>query len=301
MTRPHLSITVSGLGRLFGTDLAALLDLASAADSLGVHQLVLPDHVVIGPHLDAYPFGEFPYPPGEPWLEPLTALGAVAGATRHVRLGTGVLVAPLRPAALLAKATATLDALSRGRVDLGVGVGWQPEEFTAVGADFERRGQVLEDTVAACRALWTQDPPVSFSSPTTELSDVWCEPRPVQERLPVWFGGGPTERTARRVVTLGDGWLPVGGTSPADLAKGIELIRDQASLAGRQAGEIGVRAGLPLQLGAGGHPQVDLAVAAADDLGRTGVTAVSVTTGRATSDLDGAIALLEELTSAWRS
>ena len=101
--RPGVSVTISGLSRLFGGDLAAVLDAARAADEAGVDQLVLTDHLAIGPRTDRYPFGTFPYPPEEPWLEPLTTLAAIAGATERVRLGTGVLVAPLRPALLLAE------------------------------------------------------------------------------------------------------------------------------------------------------------------------------------------------------
>jgi probable F420-dependent oxidoreductase len=297
--RPGLSVTISGLSRIFGHDLGALLELAGAADSLGVDQLVMPDHVVIGPNLHAYPFGTFPYPPEEPWLEPLTTLAAVAGATHHVRLSTGVLVAPLRPAVLLAKTVSTLDVLSGGRVDLGVGVGWQPEEFAALGAPFEGRGGVLEDTVAACRALWTEEPPVSFSSATVSFEDLWCEPRPVQARLPVWFGGAGSARTARRVATLGDGWLPVAGTPHAELEEGISLIRAACEEIGREPAAIGVRAGLPLAVTDAGHPELEQALAAADHLGQLGVTAVSVTAARAATTLAEAISLLEELTSAW--
>lgn len=162
-----VSITIAGLSRLFGDDLGAVLDVARAADDAGIDQLVLPDHVAIGTRLDRYPFADrFPYPPEEPWLEPLTTLAAIAGATRRVRLGTGVLIAPLRPAVLLAKTAATLDVLSGGRLDLGLGTGWQPEEFDAVGVPFAGRGARLDDTARACKALWTLPPPVSFSSAT---------------------------------------------------------------------------------------------------------------------------------------
>ena len=108
-----LSVTISGLARLFGDDLGAVVDVARMADDLGVDQLVLPDHVAIGPRLDRYPYGaKFPYPAEEPWLEPLTALAAIAGATSRVRLGTGVLIAPLRPVLLLAKTVPITPSIS---------------------------------------------------------------------------------------------------------------------------------------------------------------------------------------------
>ena len=112
MARIQLSIIVSGLGRLFGDDLQALLEMAKVADAVGIDQIVFPDHLAIGPRTDRYPYGEFPLPPDEPWLEPLTTLAAIAGATSQIRLGTGILIAPLRPALLLAKAIGRWDPAS---------------------------------------------------------------------------------------------------------------------------------------------------------------------------------------------
>ncbi len=163
----QISVTVSGLSRLFGDDLAAVVDVARIADEAGIHQIVMTDHLAIGPRTDRYPFApKFPYPPDEPWLEPLATLAAFAAATSRVRLGTGVLIAPVRPALEIAKAVATIDVLSRGRVDLGIGTGWQREEFTDPGLPFVGRTARMEDAVRACRALWETDPPVSFASDT---------------------------------------------------------------------------------------------------------------------------------------
>ena len=184
---PQLAVLVSGLHALFGPDLRSFVEVARIADEAGVDQVVLPDHVVMGARTDRYPYGTFPYDADAPWIEPLTTLAAMASATTRVRLGTGILIAPLRPAVLLAKTIATLDVLSGGRVDLGVGVGWQREEYEALGVPFAGRWQRLDDTLGACRALW-QDAPASFSSPTVAFDDIWCAPRPVQARVPVWFG-----------------------------------------------------------------------------------------------------------------
>jgi alkanesulfonate monooxygenase SsuD/methylene tetrahydromethanopterin reductase-like flavin-dependent oxidoreductase (luciferase family) len=140
-----LSVGVPNFGPWCAGDWGALLDVARAAEAAGVDRLVVTDHVVLGPHLDAYAWGRFPTAPDGPWLEPLTVLTAMAGVTRAVRLSTGILIAPLRPAAVLAKTVATLDVLSGGRVDLGVGVGWQREEYDALGLDFDDRGRLLDD------------------------------------------------------------------------------------------------------------------------------------------------------------
>ncbi len=207
----QISVTISGLSRLFGDDLAALVDVARIADETGIHQIVMTDHLAIGTRTDRYPFApKFPYPPEEPWPEPLTVLGAFAGATRRVRLGTGVLIAPARPALVVAKTVATLDVLSRGRIDLGVGTGWQREEFTDPGLPFVGRTARMEDAVrGVAAAIWEHEPPVSFASDTVSFTDLWCEPRPVQARLPIFFSGPANDATVRRVTELGDGWLPL--------------------------------------------------------------------------------------------
>jgi probable F420-dependent oxidoreductase len=224
----QLSLGIPTFGEWAGGDLAPLLDLARAADTAGVDRLVVSDHVVLGRNLDAYRWGRFPTAPEGPWLEPLTCLTAFAAVTSQVRLSTGILIAPLRPAVLLAKTVATLDAVSGGRVDLGVGVGWQREEYDALAVDFARRGDLLEDTIAACRALWS-DLPASYDGRHVAFTDVFCAPRPHQQRLPVWFSGTLTERTLRRVVDLGDGWIPIMGASVDDIRGGAERLRGATS------------------------------------------------------------------------
>jgi probable F420-dependent oxidoreductase len=296
-----VSVTISGLSRLFGDDLAGVLDVAAAADEAGIDQLVLPDHVVIGSRTDRYPFGAFPYPPDEPWLEPLTTLAAIAARTERVRLATGVLIAPLRPPLVLAKTAATLDVLSRGRLDLGVGTGWQPEEFAQPGQPFAGRAARLDDTVRACRALWTEPPPVSFSSSTVQFTDLWCEPRPAQPGgIPVWFGGGPTDRTARRIAALGDGWLPVGVMPAAELAAGIERIRAAYRDAGRDPAALGVRAGVPVATRDSGRPDLARTFADVEHLADIGVTLVSVALGRFLRRRGEIAPFLDEVAAALR-
>ena len=222
--QPALSLGLPNFGGWFGGDWSGLLDLARAAEAAGVDRLVVTDHVLMGRNTDAYVWGRFPTAPDGPWLEPLTCLSAIAGVTERVRLATGIVIAPLRPAPVLAKTVATLDVLSGGRVDLGVGVGWQREEYDATGLDFSARGQLLDDTVAACRELWTRQP-ASYSSSTVSFDDVFCSPQPAQARLPVWFSGTFTARTRRRVLELGDGWIPIMGASVDDIAAGAKELR----------------------------------------------------------------------------
>jgi probable F420-dependent oxidoreductase len=223
----QLSLGVPNFGGWLGRDWRALVDLARAAEDAGVDRLVVTDHVLMGRNTDAYIWGRFPTAPDGPWLEPLTCLTAMAAVTSHVRLATGILIAPLRPAPVLAKTVATLDAVSAGRVDLGVGVGWQREEYAALGLDFAERGRMLDDTMAACRALWSRLP-ASYSSKTVSFDDVFCVPQPVQPRLPVWFAGTLTSRNLRRITTLGDGWIPIMGATLDDIATGARRLRDAA-------------------------------------------------------------------------
>jgi probable F420-dependent oxidoreductase len=219
-----LSLGVPNFGSWTGGDRAALLDVARAADEAGVDRLVVSDHVVMGTSTEAYRWGRFPTAPDGPWLEPLTCLTAMAAVTSRVRLATGILIAPLRPAALLAKTVATLDVLSGGRVDLGVGVGWQEAEYAAAGLDFARRGSLLEETVGAMRALW-ESSPASYASESVSFTDIHCSPQPVQSRLPVWFSGTLNDRQLRRVVDLGDGWIPIMGASLDDIRDGATQLR----------------------------------------------------------------------------
>src|SRR3954451_15368854 len=225
--RVQLSLGIPNFGPWAAAALQPLLDLARAADTAGVDRLVVSDHVLLGHHTDAYRWGRFPTPPDAAWLEPLACLTAFAAVTDRVRLSTGILIAPLRPAPVLAKTVSTLDVLSGGRVDLGVGVGWQREEYDATGIAFAGRGDLLEETMAACRALWSALP-ASYDGKHVVFTDVCCSPLPTQPRLPVWFSGTLTDRTLRRIVDLGDGWIPIMGATIDDIRGGAKRLRDAA-------------------------------------------------------------------------
>src|SRR5438552_1383383 len=143
-----------------------MLERARAADEAGIDRLFVSDHVVFGENLEAYSRPELggaeggrqPTGPDGHWLEPLTVLSVIAGITARVRLGTGILLAALRRPVVLAKTAATLDVLSGGRLDLGVGVGWQREEYEAAGLDFGARGRLLDHTLEVCQILWRDSP-----------------------------------------------------------------------------------------------------------------------------------------------
>jgi probable F420-dependent oxidoreductase len=239
---PQLSIGIANYGATFTAgEWRGLLDLGRAADDAGVHRIIVVDHVVMGDHTENYQWGKFPVPPEAPWLEPLSVLSAIAAVTTRVRLGTGILIAPLRPAAFLAKQAATLDQLSGGRLDLGVGTGWQREEYDAEGISFEQRGQLLTDSIAACKVLW-RDTPASFDGPTLSLRDIYCEPKPVQPGgVPLWIAGTLHARNLERIVQHGDAWIPIMGETVAGLADGARVIAEAWSAAGRDPSALQVR------------------------------------------------------------
>ena len=256
MSDLRVALGIFGMENLFGGDFAKLVDVVARADALGIDQVVMTDHVVMGTRTDRYPYGRFPFAADEPWPEPLTTLAAMAAVTKHVRLGTGVLIAPLRPPLQLAKSVATLDVLSGGRLDLGVGVGWQPEEFCGSGSEFEARWARLDDTLRACRVLW-RDSPASFSCEGFHFEELWCEPRPQQEGgVPIWLGVAATERGVRRMVELGDGWMPLE-TDLEALGAAVGRIHQALHAAGRDPNAFGVRVAAPLVLDADRRPELE--------------------------------------------
>ena len=161
----------------------------------------------------------------------LTALSVIAGATERARLSTGILLAALRRPVVLAKAAATLDVLSDGRLDLGVGVGWQREEYEAAGLDFARRGRLLDHTLEVCTALWTQRV-AHYQSEELAFDRIHMMPKPVQTGgVPIWVSGTVNARVVGRLCRFGLRWIPWGDDA-TDIARGIAAMRERISAAG---------------------------------------------------------------------
>jgi len=294
-----ISLLVAGLPRLVGRELAAVVEIGRAADAAGLDQIALPDHLAIGPRTDRYPYGRWPTPDDAPWLEPLTTLAAIAGATRRVRLATGVLIAPLRPALLLAKTAATLDVLSKGRLDLGVGTGWQREEFAAAGVPFRGRTARMDDVLRACRVLW-RDAPASFASQTVSFEAISCLPHPVQPGgPPIWIGGGATEGNLARLAEYGAGWMPIG-LDAGDFRDGLDRARAAFEAAGRDPASLGVRATLEPVRDADGRVDVAASLAGLPRLRERGATLASVALPAFVRSADEAPDFLQRLASAAR-
>jgi probable F420-dependent oxidoreductase len=299
---PTLSVGLPNFGTFLPPDAwHRLVDLGRAADDAGIDRVVVVDHVVMGPHTDAYAWGTFPTPPEAPWLEPMTVLTAIAAATTNVRLATGIIIAPLRPAVLLAKQAATLDVLSQGRLDLGVGAGWQREEYEAEGLDFDKRGQLLTDTIAACKVLW-RDTPAAITTPSFSFEDVYCEPKPVQEGgVPLWISGTLHRRNLERLARHGDAWIPIMGESVDGIESGIGHVREAFTAAGRDP--VGLRVQAPLRLARGADGALDLgrSMESVPALVAVGATDIQVPLQAFTRDPDAAPGVLAEIGAAFRA
>jgi probable F420-dependent oxidoreductase len=200
-------------------------------ETLGFHSVMIADHVVFPTVIASkYPYtvsGTFPG--GGDALEQLTLVAFVAGCTRTLRLVTSVMILPYRNPVLTAKMLATIDVLSRGRLTVGVGVGWLQEEFEALDApDFARRGAASDEYLRIFKTLWTQDS-ASFSGEFYRFDALRCLPQPLQKpHPPIWIGGHSLP-ARRRVARYGDGWHPVGANAavplrPAELRASLDQL-----------------------------------------------------------------------------
>jgi probable F420-dependent oxidoreductase len=236
--------------------------------------------------------------PETPWLEPLALLGAVAAATSHVRLSTGVLLSPLRSAVLLAKSLATLDVLSEGRLEPGIGTGWQRGEYAASELDWARRYQLLDDGVRACRRLWAEQP-CTFRSATVNFDEVWSLPAPIQARIPILYGVAATARNVRRIAELGDGWCPVRVTAD-DVRRGVDSLREAFAAAGRSSDDLIVRVHATNQFRDDGSFDADATLESAVTLLEAGATVIGLVLPAGLADPAAAARLIADVAVASR-
>lgn len=284
-----------------------LVDTAVAADAAGVDRIIVSDHVVFGEKPEAYAEpqrggtegGRQPTGPDGHWLEPLTTLAFLAGQTRRVRLGTSILLAALRRPVVLAKTAATLDVLSLGRFDLGVGVGWQEEEYLAAGLDFATRGRQLDHTLEVCQVLWTQER-ASYSSPELSFDRIHAMPKPTQPGgVPIWVGGSVQPRAMERLARFGSGWIP-WGPAVADPQRGLREMRQAIDDLGRDPGTIQVTSYLRPVRDADGALDLAGTMAAAPPLVELGVTDFKVPVA-VPDGVEAGTEMLSEVVEAFRA
>jgi probable F420-dependent oxidoreductase len=171
-----------------------------------------------------------------PQLGPIEAITYAAACTRRIRLGCSVFVSTLHSPVHLAKSITTLDQLSRGRIEVGVGTGGKNRPFAAFGVDPARYVTRFTEGIALMKALWTE-PDVTFDGEFWQLKDAPMEPKPFQKPYPpLWFGGA-SEPALRRAVRLGDGFFGAGSTPTAAFAEQVQIVRDALAQAARPAGD----------------------------------------------------------------
>jgi probable F420-dependent oxidoreductase len=238
---------------------AVLADAARRAEALGFAAVWAADRIVTPWQIDTpYPYSadaRFIVPADRPFLEPLTCLAFLAGCTGTISLGMSVMVLPYRSPLYSAKIAATIDHLSRGRLILGIGVGWMAEEFQALGAPFGERGAVADEQLEVIRRLWTEDRP-SFDGRFYRFPPVGFSPKPLQSpRIPIWVGGEGL-RAQRRAAVHGDAWFPYFvRIAPRDLRSRYDSVLRLAAEAGREPERIALACCLPIEVTPGPVPQ----------------------------------------------
>jgi probable F420-dependent oxidoreductase len=232
-----------------GIDGEQAMEVCRRAEAAGFESVWGGEHVILPSAIASkYPYtsdGKIPATPDTPIPDPLIWLAFAAAAAPTLRLGTCILIVPQRNPLVLAKELATLDRLSGGRVELGLGVGWMREEFEALGVPWERRGARNDEYIEAMRVLWS-GPEVEFHGEFVDFDRVTCSPRPVQTSIPVLVGGD-TDAAIDRAVRIADGYFPGEGDEQR-LANLITRVRTAAEQAGRDPSSIEINAMLARQL-----------------------------------------------------
>lgn len=215
----------------YGTcgDPASAVRIAQAAEAAGLESVWTGEHIVLpDPSLPSFPLA-----PDTPILDTIVALTWIAAHTKRVHIATGIIVLPLRNPLLLAKELATLDAVSGGRLIIGVGAGWMEAEFKALGVPMEKRGERMDDALRAMRAIWTMEHP-EYRGPSVSFSHVASRPLPLQRPMPPIVIGGESPSAFRRAVTMANGWYGFGLTLEQTKQR-IENLRRAAEQHARPA------------------------------------------------------------------
>ncbi len=215
-----------------GGDPATVREFALSIEAMGYDFLEAPDHVLGGKPTPGTTAADALY------HDPFVLLGYLASCTTKLAFSTGVLILPQRQTALVAKQAACLDVLSGGRFRLGIGVGWNPVEFTGLNENFHNRGRRSEEQVQVMQALWA-DPYVSFKGRYHTIDDAGINPRPASGRVPVWYGGHH-EHTLPRIAKWGDGWMPNAYPPDQSALEIFGTLRKLTEEAGRDPASVGI-------------------------------------------------------------
>jgi probable F420-dependent oxidoreductase len=224
----------------FPADPAAVRDYAQTVDGLGLDFVDAYDHV-LGANPDRPGGWHGPYTFESSFLEPFVLFTFMAAITRNLGFGTNIIILPQRQTALVAKQAATLDVICGGRLRLGVGLGWNQVEYTALDENFHNRGRRIEEQIEVMRALWTK-PLVNFQGRWHHIPDAGIKPLPIQRPIPVWMGG-TAENALRRIARISDGWMS-NFRNPDDARPAIQQLRGYLQEAGRDPAAFPIEARL---------------------------------------------------------
>jgi probable F420-dependent oxidoreductase len=216
-------------------DPVAVQRIGKAVEDLGFDYLLAYDHVLGAVHADRTPPLPGPYTENDPFHDPFVMFGYLAGITERIGFVTGVLILPQRQTALVARQAADVDLLSGGRLRLGVGIGWSPVEYDALGQDFHTRGVRQEEQIELLRRLFTE-PVVDFSGRFDHIDRAALIPKPARS-IPIWVGGG--EPAYDRAARAADGFIFFGGTDVETAVSNWEDLRTRVRKLGRPDGEFG--------------------------------------------------------------
>ncbi|MFN8598001.1 MAG: LLM class F420-dependent oxidoreductase [Anaerolineae bacterium] len=220
----------------FGNDPMAIRDYAQTAEALGFTHIIAYDHV-LGANPDRPGGWTGPYTHLTPFHEPFVLFSYMAAFTTRIEFAPGVIILPQRQTALVAKQASTLDVLSGGRLRLGVGLGWNAVEYTALNEDFHTRGPRISEQVKVLRELWTK-PLVNFTGKYHTIPDAGLNPLPIQRPIPIWFGGS-VDAALKRAARVADGWLSTFRVF-ADAQRGIGIVEQALQEYGRTRSEFGI-------------------------------------------------------------
>ena len=219
-----------------GADPEDIRDYAQAAEGMGYRHLVAFDHV-LGADSTHRP-GWRGYTHRQMFHEPFVLFGYLAALT-HLEFVPAVIILPQRQTALVAKQAAEVDVLTGGKLRLGIGVGWNPVEYEALGMNFQARGRVVEEQIEVMRLLWSQEV-VSYKGQYHTITEAGLNPLPIRRSIPIWLGGSANV-LLRRVARIGDGWFPQG--QPDDhMRRLLERLISYIREAGRDPSTVGIEA-----------------------------------------------------------
>lgn len=219
-----------------GADPLVIRDYAQAVEGLGYSHLVVFDHVLGAD--PAHRPGWSGYIWRDMFHEPFVLFGYLAALT-HLELLPAVIILPQRQTVLVAKQAAEVDVLTGGKLRLGVGVGWNPVEYEALGMNFHTRGRVEEEQIEVLRLLWSQEI-VSYKGQFHTITEAGLNPLPVRRSIPIWMGGS-ADALLRRTARLGDGWLPQGKPDER-MREAVERLQSYITEAGRDPSKVGIEA-----------------------------------------------------------